>query len=188
MMGKIEVFLGPMFSGKTAVLINKIKKLKSQSKKVKVFKPVVDNRYGKNLICSHDKVSLKAYNIKNVEEAEVNDCDVIVFDEYFFFKDDLLDYCLRWKKEGKHVILAGLDLDYTGSPIKFVNSNKSSEDLIRIADEVHFLKARCVVCNKEATMTERIAKSNDIHLVGGAESYRAVCKEHHPRWKGSKSR
>ena len=182
-MGKIELFLGPMFSGKTTYLINKVKELESKGKNVKVFKPVVDDRYGDNIICSHDNISLKAYNIKDIKEAEVSDCDVVVIDEYFFFKDNLLDYCKRWKEEGKHVIVAGLDLNYLGNPIKLVDSEKSSDDLKKIADKINLLKSKCAVCGGEATMTERISKSNKEKLVGGSETYRPVCEKHHPKWK-----
>ena len=55
-MGKIEVFIGPMFAGKTTSLIRRVKELKAEGKKVKVFKPSVDNRYGEDVICTHDKL------------------------------------------------------------------------------------------------------------------------------------
>ena len=182
-MGKIELFLGPMFSGKTTSMINRIKELESQGKKIKIFKPVADARYGKNVICTHDKLSLTACKIKDMEEAEVKEADVVAIDEFFFFKDNLIECCVKWKNEGKHVLIAGLDLDHKGLPIKFVDSQKSSDELIKIADEVNLLKSKCAVCGKEATMTERIAKSDSERLVGGAESYRPVCKKHHPKWK-----
>lgn len=182
-MGKIEVFLGPMFAGKTTSLIKRTKELESKGKKVKVFKPVVDDRYGKGIICTHDKLSLRAHNIKDIKEAKVKDADVVIIDEFFFFKDNLLDYCKKWKEEGRHVIVAGLNLNYLGYPIRFVDSQKSSEDLKSIADEIHLLKSKCAVCGKEATMTERIIKSDGEKLVGGPEAYRPVCKKHHPKWK-----
>ncbi len=187
-MGKIEVFIGPMFAGKTTSLIRRVKELKAEGKKVKVFKPSVDNRYGEDVICTHDKLTLNAYNIKNLEEIKVEDADVIVVDEFHFFPSSLLDYCKKFKKSGKHVILAGLNFDHTGEHVKFKDSKKDSEDLKMIADEIHYLKAKCSVCGKEATMTERIIKTDDYQLVGGAEAYRPVCQEHHPRWKNSKSR
>lgn len=181
-MGKIEVFLGPMFSGKTTALIKRVEELKKQGKKVKVFKPTVDDRYGDSVICSHDKVSLEAYSIKDIEEADVYSCDVVVVDEYFFFKDNLLDYCKKWKDAGKHVLVSGLNLSYLGEPMPFIDSQKGVEDLKKLADDVHFLTAKCAVCGEKATMTERTVKAEG-RLIGGAEAYRAVCKKHHPKWK-----
>jgi len=182
-MGKIELFLGPMFSGKTTALINRYNELEKELKKINVYKPAIDKRYGETVICSHDKISITAYNIKNIEDINTNDTDVIIVDEFFFFKDNLIDHSKKWKKEGKHVIIAGLDMDYMGEPMKFSNSEKTSEDLIKIADEVHYLKANCAVCGKDASMTDRTIESEDIHVVGGTEAYRPVCKEHHPKWK-----
>ncbi|MBU4501599.1 MAG: hypothetical protein KKA79_03345 [Nanoarchaeota archaeon] len=182
-MGKIDVLLGPMFSGKTTSLIKRVQELEDEGKTVKIFKPRVDNRYGEEVICSHDKISRKAYNIQDISEAEVEKVDVVVIDEYFFFKDNLLDYCKIWKDKGKHVIVAGLDLDHKGEPMPFIDSEKTSQDLIDMADEVTYLKSKCEICGKEATMTERTVESNTERLVGGTEYYRPVCKEHHPKWK-----
>lgn len=182
-MGKIEVFMGPMFSGKTTAMIKKVKELESQGKKVRVFKPARDNRYSENFIYTHDRVSFKAHNIKNLKEAEVKCVDVIAVDEFHFFSSNLIDHCKKWKAEGKHILLAGLDLSYLGTPKKFLDLKKDSEDLKRIANKVHLLKSKCAVCGKDATMTERLVESDEYSLVGGSESYRPVCKEHHPRWK-----
>jgi len=182
-MGKIEVFLGPMFAGKTTSLIKRAKELESEGKKVKVFKPSMDNRYGESIICTHNKESLKAYNIKSVEEIKTDNSDVIIIDEFHFFPSAILDLCAKLKNSGKHVILAGLNFDHTGEPVRFKDSEKNSEDLKRIADEIHLLKSKCAICGKDAYMTERTAKTDNYFLVGGAEAYRPVCEEHHPKWK-----
>lgn len=181
-MGKIEVFIGPMFSGKTTALIKRAKELEGKGKKIKVFKPAADNRYGEEVICTHDESELKAYNAKSIEEIKA-DTDVIIIDEFHFFTSKLVDYCKKWKNEGKHVIIAGLNLNYLGEPISFIDLEKGVEDLKEIADEIHLLKAKCAVCGKEADMTEMTVEANNTHLVGGAEKYRPVCREHHPRWR-----
>ena len=113
-MSKIEVITGPMFSGKTTTLIRRVKELKD--KRIKVFKPKVDNRYKEDAICSHDNISVEAMNIESMEDIDKNskDADVIVIDEFHFFPSILIEYCQKWKNEGKHVITAGLNIDYTG--------------------------------------------------------------------------
>lgn len=181
-MGKIELFIGPMFAGKTTALIKRAKELESQGKKIQVFKPKMDNRYGEEVICTHDKLELKAYNIKSLEEVKT-DADVIIIDEFHFFPSKLIDYCKTWKNEGKHVIVSGLNLSYLGDPIKLIDLEKGVEELKEIADEIHLLKAKCSVCGKEATMTEMTIDADDTHIVGGAEKYRPVCEKHHPKWK-----
>lgn len=186
-MGKIEVIAGPMFSGKTTFWINRIKELKAEGKKVKVFKADRDNRYGNNdTVYTHNKLSLKAQKIKDVSEIGAEDINVIAIDEFHFFPSNFIEFCKKWKREGKHVLITGLDLDYLGNPKKFTDLKKSFEDLKSISDKIHFLKSKCAICGKEATMSERIVNSNEDSLVGGAESYRSVCKEHHPKWKKSK--
>ena len=52
-MGQIEVICGPMFAGKTEELIRRIKTLQYGKKKIKVFKPRIDDRYSKTEIASH---------------------------------------------------------------------------------------------------------------------------------------
>ena len=49
-----------MFSGKTKMLINKIKEAKSQNNKVSVFKPKIDVRYNPEKIVSHEKDEISA--------------------------------------------------------------------------------------------------------------------------------
>ena len=43
--GWIEVVTGPMFAGKSEELIRRIRRLEYAKKKIKVYKPAIDNRY-----------------------------------------------------------------------------------------------------------------------------------------------
>jgi len=60
----IEVICGSMFSGKTKLLIKKIKHFQDNNCNVKVFKPAIDIRYGNEKIVSHDKSEICAMPIK----------------------------------------------------------------------------------------------------------------------------
>ena len=54
-MGKLELIIGPMFSGKSTRLKLKINKLKFLNKKILIMKPKIDNRYGdESTIITHD--------------------------------------------------------------------------------------------------------------------------------------
>jgi hypothetical protein len=55
--GKLELIIGPMFSGKSTELIRKIRVIKSINKKILVIKPKIDNRYKLNRIVSHNQES-----------------------------------------------------------------------------------------------------------------------------------
>ena len=51
--GKLEMIIGPMFSGKSTELIREIRLAKVIEKKVLVIKPLLDDRYENNKIISH---------------------------------------------------------------------------------------------------------------------------------------
>ena len=54
MSGKLELIIGPMFSGKSTELIRQIKKFKAINKKILVIKPKIDDRYAQLKIVSHN--------------------------------------------------------------------------------------------------------------------------------------
>ena len=62
--GEIEVICGSMFSGKTKLLIKKIRDAKNNNLVVSVFKPKIDTRYNKSKIVSHEKNEINAIPIK----------------------------------------------------------------------------------------------------------------------------
>lgn len=185
-MPKIEVITGPMFSGKTTMLIKRVGELK-KDKKVKVFKPRIDDRYRENAMCSHDNVSVEAINTENMEDINKNakDADVVVIDEFHFFPSSLINYFKKWKKEGKHVIAAGLNTNYKGEEMMFTDLKKGFNDLKEIADEMIYLTSKCYICGEKADMQLRTVDSKELQLVGGKEAYQPVCKNHHPKWKKS---
>lgn len=52
-------------------------------------------------------------------------------------------------------------------------------DIIPLADSVTKLTARCEVCGKRAYFTLRKTMDTRIELVGGADVYMPVCREHY---------
>lgn len=183
-MSKIEVITGPMFSGKTTMLIKRVEGLK-KDKKIKVFKPRIDDRYKENAVCSHDNVSVEAINTENMKDIDENtrDADVVVIDEFHFFPSSLINYFKKWQKEGKHIIAAGLNTDYKGEEMMFLDLKKGFNDLKKIADDITYLTSKCYICGEDATLQLRTADSKELKLVGGKEAYQPVCEKHHPKWK-----
>ena len=84
-----------MFSGKTKLLIKKIKHFQYNNCNVKVFKPAIDIRYGNEKIVSHDKSEICAIPIKKSEDiiTESKSCDIIAIDEAQFFDKDIIEVC-----------------------------------------------------------------------------------------------
>jgi len=180
--GKIEVITGGMFCGKTEELIRRLKRAKIAEQKVQVFKPVIDIRYSKREVVSHAGDKIEAVPIKNVQEMlqlVESDTKVVGIDEAQFFDDGIVNVLKSLIKKGKRVIVTGLDMDFRGEPFG------PMPYIMAVADEVLKLHAICVVCNEEATMTQRLingrpAKSPDpIIQVGGSEVYEARCRKHH---------
>ena len=56
-MGYLEIIMGPMFSGKTQLLIKKYNILSLDTSCI-AFNYYKDTRYGENIIASHDKKSI----------------------------------------------------------------------------------------------------------------------------------
>lgn len=180
--GKIEVVTGCMFSGKSEELIRRLKRAKIAKQNIQVFKPALDSRYSSVEIVSHTGDKIEAIPVSSSEEIlnkVIRDTDVVGIDEAQFFDEGLVNVVQKLSKEGKRVIVAGLDMNFRGEPFG------PMPILMAIADEVLKLHAICTICGEEATMTQRLvdgrpAKYDDpLIVIGASEKYEARCKKHH---------
>src|SRR5689334_12593812 len=116
--GYIEVICGSMFSGKTEELIRRLKRVQIANLKAEIFKPRIDTRYHEQHIVSHDLHSIVSIPVENSQSILLyaGDADVVGIDEAQFFDDQLPDVCDQLALNGIRVIVAGLDMDYTGKP------------------------------------------------------------------------
>ena len=175
--GKLELIIGPMFSGKSTELIRKIRIFKSINKKILVIKPLIDNRYELNKIVSHNKDSEDSLVIDTLESVlseHLISYDVIIIDEAQFFKD-LKKYIVDWVDNYKlHIIIGGLDGDFKRQPIGEIL------DLIPYADEYKKLKSMCKMCNDEtlALFTHRKTQDEGQVLIGSDDHYIPLCRYH----------
>lgn len=181
-LGFLEVICGCMFAGKTEELIRRIKVLEFAKKKIIVFKPKIDNRYSDTQVVSHAGSSVESVVIQNAREIldhVKEDTEVVAIDEVQFFDEEVVEICDLLARQGKRVMVAGLDTDFRGEPFGVMPS------LITQAEFVTKLTAVCVKCGAPATRTQRMvngkpAKYDDpIILVGASESYEARCRHCH---------
>ncbi|MBP9718992.1 MAG: thymidine kinase [Candidatus Levybacteria bacterium] len=179
MKGKLTVITGCMFSGKTTRLILLAQEALAIGKKIEIFYPEIDNRYTKNYITSHDMLQLPSQALPlDVTRIDAHDKEVVFIDEVQFFKPTIIGVIEKMREQGIVVIASGLDTNYRAEPFGSV------PDLMTMADEVVTLHARCVVCQKDATRTQRVvgdrfAKKDDKTIViGGEDLYEARCVEH----------
>ena len=171
--GWIEVICGSMFSGKTEELLRRVRRAKLAKQKIKIFKPKQDVRYSKKMVTSHDNNSIKSKPInspsKILEIAEK--FDVIGIDEAQFFDESIVEVCNKLADSGKRVIVAGLDMDYMGKPFG------PMPNLLAIAEYVTKVHAICTRSGKMASYTHRIAKSDELILLGDTRKYEALSRK-----------
>lgn len=170
--GWIEVVCGSMFSGKTEELIRRLKRARIANMKVGIYKPSIDIRYKAASIVSHDENSIDAHPVGEAKTilSTCSSFDVIGIDEAQFFDQHLIAVCQQMANEGKRVIIAGLDMDYTGKPFG------PMPELLAIANYVTKLHAICVQCGGIASYSYRISMNTDQVVLGEKDHYEARCR------------
>ena len=171
--GWIEVICGSMFSGKTEELIRRLKRVKIANLKVEIFKPRVDTRYDDLKIVSHDTNEIHSTPVETARQILLmaQDADVIGIDEAQFFDDGLPDVCDQLAYKGIRVIVAGLDMDFTGTPFG------QMPFIMAKADYVTKLHAICVKCGNMASYSYRKIPDEDQVMLGAMDVYEPRCRK-----------
>ena len=170
--GWIEVICGSMFSGKTEELIRRIKRTQFANQTLLLFKPAIDNRYSENNVVSHQGNAVEAHLINDSSEilSLWKNEKVVAIDEAQFFDDGIIDVCHTLASKGARVIIAGLDMDYTGKPFG------PMPNLLSIAEYVTKVHAICLSCGNLAQFSHRTANESGQVLVGAVEKYQPLCR------------
>ncbi len=181
--GWIELICGSMFSGKTEELLRRVRRSEIARKRVQLFKPRIDNRYGITRVVSHNGVAREDVVVVDRASAILNLLEpqtvVVAVDEVQFFDWKIADICDELANRGLRIIVAGLDQDFRGEPFGPMPL------MLAMAEHVDKLHAICVKCGAEASRTQRLiddqpARYDDpVILVGGSESYEARCRNCH---------
>lgn len=191
MNGKLEIFCGPMNSGKTRELIHRLDRINyMQGVEYLLIKPSVDNR-DRHVRTRFGGMELCCTTIPGNEPERILDSietkhQVIGVEEAQFFDKRLTYVVDQLLAEKKLILISGLDLDFRGE------SFGPMPDLLARADQVHKLTAVCeytragIKCNEPATRTQRLVNgkpayyNSPIILVGDKnEGYQARCLKHH---------
>ena len=172
--GWIEVICGSMFSGKTEELIRRLKRAEIARQNFLIFKPEVDTRYSENKVVSHDEKFLHSIVVKTPPEIlhHINDeVEVVGIDEAQFFDDSIVEVANKLANMGIRVVVAGLDMDYKGNPFE------PMPKLMAIAEFVTKVHAICTRCGNLANYSHRIAKSEELVLLGTGNEYEPLCRK-----------
>ncbi len=150
--GWVEVVCGSMFSGKTEELLRRLKRARIARQRVALFKPALDTRYHETEVVSHDATAMPSEVVHSADPMLLlaGDADVVGIDEAQFFGVELVDVVEHLAREGRRVIVAGLDQDYLGRPFEPV------PQLMAVAEHVTKLHAVCVRCGAPANHSQRI--------------------------------
>jgi thymidine kinase len=170
--GSIEVICGSMFSGKTEELIRRLKRAEIAKLKVEIFKPKTDIRYDVTAVVSHDLNSVQSTPVENASAILFLNAEtqVVGIDEAQFFDEDLPDVCNKLAAKGIRVIVAGLDMDFTGKPFGPMPA------LMSIAEMVTKVHAVCVCCGSPAMYSYRKVSNDAQVMLGEKESYEPRCR------------
>lgn len=181
--GYLELILGPMFSGKTSMLIDLYKKYSFCNVKIVCINHIDDNRYNsEEIMVNHDALQVPCEMYKNMREAiekyaellKSNTKVVFLINEGQFF-DDLYD-CVNEivNTYNKKVYVCGLDGDYKRKRFGALL------DLIPICDSVCKLKALCAMCKDgtPALFSHRTIDNTGCQKqIGTIDTYVPVCRK-----------
>lgn len=178
--GYLKIILGPMTSGKTTELIKEYNRHVAGGFKCCFINHSTDDRYGSgnSKTSTHNKsvvnntFSCDKLDYLMLDEPErIDPFDVFFINEGQFFSDlkFYVDYLVN--RKNKKVYVCGLDGDFRRE--KF----GTLLDIIPICDDIIKLKALCIKCKKnEAIFTFRLTNEKEQTIVGGSESYCALCR------------
>lgn len=163
---RFEIFTGPMFGGKTSLMLAAISREKYRNRKIIAFKPRMDHRYSDSFISTHTGYKLKAVPVSSGEEiiAAADGYDVVAVDEAFMI-DGAADALKMLFKSGKSIYVASIQLSATGKAFDEIQS------MMPWATRIEICTAVCQVTGRDAYYTVRIAESGEEIEVGGAETY-----------------
>ena len=200
--GYLEVVLGPMFSGKSSYLEQLHNKFTRCNVPTVVINHSCDaSRYVVSDSDSDSDSNDKCVSVKNketymvtheqhripctyvsslfsVQKEVIDACTVFLINEGQFFAE-LATFVQELLEKKKTVIVCGLDGDFKRA--KF----GQMLDIIPLCDKVTKLTATCEMCRLPdcpAIFTVRLdSETRDQVLVGGAETYKPVCRACHTK-------
>lgn len=193
----LQVFTGPMYSGKSQSLIKELNRLADINpySNPLIINHALDTRSSLGISSHSSGFKGLSDRINIISESRLSSVNVSLYtnigiDEINFFDDeeDLVTTIKLWISQGKHIICAGLDGDANMNPFGYISK------LLHIADTFIKLNAICSICTKQlidqgepitpnnitpAPFTKKIINDQNIIDVGGQDKYIAVCRKHH---------
>ncbi len=180
--GKLDIVIGPMFSGKSTALLGKLLIASELGLKVLYINHTFDVRSEHTFSTHHPFLVPKQHDnvdfvsLSSLKGVRKEDYDVIGIDESQFFDEYLYEFCkVHVETYKRYVIVTGLDAD--------ANRNKFGHilDLVPIADSIYKLRSYCQECGTRKTKAPFSHKLNQFSDssnvdVGGKDKYMPLCR------------
>ena len=187
----LEIILGGMYAGKTSRLVEIYKQCVFCNISVAVINHSLDNRYGDELLSTHDQIKIPCIKTDKLMDVWTNDIkledsidliprindkfkialsNVILINEGQFFPD-LEEFVRILLDNGKQIYVCGLDGDFERK--KF----GKLLDLIPLCDKVTKLTSLCSLCKNgtPGIFSKRISEETEQTVVG-TTNYIPVCR------------
>lgn len=164
----LYVITGPMFAGKTQLLLHLYFKCKTSKLAIRHY---IDQRYVTLTDHAHK------YTVEDdvvSDRIEMNYAEKSIFIDEGQFFDNLHEACRNLLKEGHDVYVTGLNGD------RFQNQWTQIALLLPLASYVILLKGRCRKCQKQEaifTLADEPGEQSNQIKVGGTDEYFTLCPD-----------
>lgn len=175
-----------MFCGKTLELVRHLQIYAAQQVPTICLRPLTDTRSSRvqsRAGMSYDGLTIRDSDLNAVQEI-IDRYEVIGVDEVQFFSKDLVPLLHQAARQGKIILISGLDADFRGEVFP-----SSLALLTNPETEVHRTRAVCSVCRKHnATRTQRLKNGEPVSrneptiAIEGSHAeytYEPRCVDHH---------
>ncbi|RDI41809.1 thymidine kinase [Aquicella lusitana] len=186
-MAKLYFYYSAMNAGKSTILLQSAYNYKEKGMETLLFTPAIDSRFEKGKI--HSRIGLSAEAVPFTDEMNLLEYTesyrtkhtslacVLIDEAQFLTKKQVAQLTDIVDKLNLPVLAYGLRSDFRGEPFE------GSLYLLIWADHLSEIKTICH-CGRKAIMSARIdaegrpVKSGEQVMIGGNESYIALCRKH----------
>jgi len=170
-----------MNAGKSTEVLKIAHNYEEQNKKVLLFTPSIDDRYGEGKITSRMGFQREAIMIKSdtdiyaIAEKESPFC-ILIDEGQFLNRQQVITLTKIVDELNIPVIVYGLKNDYRNQLFP------GSEALLLLADKIEEVKTVCWYCTRKATMLIKFKDGKPVNKgeqieIGGNDKYTSVCRK-----------
>jgi len=166
--GRIRVWVGTMYSGKTTALLEYVM---MRGDKTQAFKPAQDTRDDRDTIFARGGIGISATRVAHAGEIlEFVDegTEVVVVDEAFMLPG-IVSVAQILRRKGLEVCLASIALKWDGTPFRNVAELLCYADHVVVCDE-----AKCT-CGARASYNRALLPMEEDIVPGDGERYAPQC-------------